>query len=151
MCNHPNVCVVIPTEEVFVECAVISYCLVNMWLSSSMHFDVNRCHPATESGRQEGEEGEEGEEGGEGGEGREGREGRERREGREGRERREGREGRREGREGRGGRGGGGGRFSTTQRECIQRLRDARIRSTEVISNTTINHNRFYNFNKHTY
>ena len=33
-----------------------------------MHFDVNRCHPATESGRQEGEEG------GEGGEGEEGEE-----------------------------------------------------------------------------
>ena len=44
------------------EYAVLNYCLVNMLLSSSMPFYVNRCHPATELGREEGEEGEEGEE-----------------------------------------------------------------------------------------
>ena len=59
MCNNPNVWVVITTEKVFVEYAVLNYCLVNMLLSSSMPFYVNRCHPATELGREEGEEGEE--------------------------------------------------------------------------------------------
>ena len=39
----------------------------------------------------------------------------------------------------RGGRGGRGGRFSTIDTERIQRLQDARIRSTEVISNIIYN------------